>query len=231
MRWTNPCATLQDMGDHFGVTKERIRQVLNELDLPTRHYSEKKMVGCMKCGNSFLAKKGKEFCSIKCRQDYNSVMVSCNQCGKMVKKRVSDIVLTENRLKIGYKGNSFCDKKCQGFWLAEKHGYGVGGEVTMSCSQCNKEFHIPMGIYKSRSKKGQDLFCSRDCHRQYVRNRRMLRKKSEEGICGFCGKKFQSYGLIKRMDKSKCGKLFCSVQCGNQYKRVEKENRLKLGEA
>lgn len=220
MRWMNPCATLQDMSEHFGVTRERIRQVLNEMELPTRHYSEKKMVGCLKCGSPI--KEGKEFCNRRCQNDYNTISISCSQCGKLMKRKACRTLLTESRMKLGYKGNFFCSKRCQGYWLAEKHGYGVSGEITLNCRQCGKEFHMSMGIYGARSKKGQDLFCSRDCHRQCAKDKRMLKKNSEEGVCGFCGKMFKSFDLERRMNKSKCGKIFCSVYCGNQYKRVNR---------
>jgi len=229
MRWTNPCATLQDMGDHFGVTRERIRQVLNELELPTKHYAEKTMMGCLKCGTPFPEKEGKEFCSRECQSVYNTILITCSQCGKLMKRKACQTLLTESRIKLGYKGNFFCSKRCQGFWLAEKHGYGVGGEVTLNCFHCGKEFHIPMGIYRARSKRGQqNLFCSRECHIRCLNEIHILKKNREEGVCGFCGKTFKSYGLEKRRNQSKSGKIFCSVQCGNQHKRAEKENRLRI---
>ena len=219
MRWMNPCATLQDMGDHFGITKERVRQVLNEMNLPTRHFSEKKMVSCLQCGNPI--REGKEFCNRECQNIYNTILITCSQCGKLMKRKACQTLLTESRIKLGYKGNFFCSKRCQGFWLAEKHGYGVNGEVTLSCRQCDKEFHMPMGIYRARSQKGQDLFCSKECHNQYREKRKIENKKKEKGVCGYCGNFFMSYGLVKRMGQSKSGKIFCSVQCGNRYRIVE----------
>lgn len=225
MRWMNPCATLQDLSEHFGVTRERIRQVLNELELPTRHFSEKKMVGCLQCDNPI--REGKEFCNRKCQNDYNTISISCSQCGKLMKRKACRTLLTESRIKLGYKGNFFCSKRCQGFWLAEKHGYGVEGEVTMNCSFCDKEFHISMGVYKSRAKKGQDLFCSNECFRNHLKqNRKKIEKriveKNELGQCGHCGKAFLSYGLRQRIQNSKSHRVFCSLNCSNQSKRVSK---------
>lgn len=224
MRWMNPCATLQEMSDRFGVTRERIRQVLNEMELPTRHFSEKKMVGCLQCDNPI--REGKEFCNRKCQNDYNTISISCSQCGKLMKRKACRTLLTESRIKLGYKGNFFCSKRCQGLWLAEKHGYGIGGEVTMECSQCNEDFHISNSVYDIRSNKGQILFCSRECHSQYRRDRSIKNKKTEKGECGYCGNSFMSYDLIKRRKHSKSGKIFCSLDCSNQYRLREKRKEI-----
>jgi len=220
MRWMNPCATLQEISEHFGVSRERIRQVLNELELPTRHYTETKMVSCLQCGSPI--KEGKEFCGRNCQNAYNTILITCSQCGQLMERKACQTLLTESKIKNGYKGNFFCSKRCRGFWLAEKHGYGVSGEITLNCRQCDKEFHVSMGIYKARAKKGQDLFCSKQCYLQSLNKRRTLKKNSENGVCGFCGKEFKSFDLERRMNISKCGKIFCSVYCGNQYKRVNK---------
>jgi len=115
IRWTNPCATLQEMGDRLGVSRERIRQMLNKLELPTRHYSEKKMVGCLECGS--LIKEGKEFCNVKCRKSYNSVLVTCSQCGKLIKRKPSMVLSSKSRIRKGYKGNYYCDRKCLGLYF------------------------------------------------------------------------------------------------------------------
>lgn len=225
MRWTNPCATLQEMGDRFGVSKERVRQVLNEMDLPTRHFSEKKMVSCLKCGNPI--KEGKEFCDRECQNDYNTILITCSQCGNLMERKACKTLLTENKIRLGYKGNFFCSKRCQGFWLAENHGYGVEGEVTMNCPSCGKEFHIPMGVYKVRSQKGQDLFCSRECYSKFRGEIRISKKKTERGVCGYCGNFFMSYDLLKRMEKSKSNKIFCSLNCSNQF-RLKEGDRSKV---
>jgi hypothetical protein len=225
MRWMNPCATLQELSDSFGVTRERIRQVLNELELPTKHYSEKKMVSCLQCGSPI--KEGKEFCNLKCQNAYNTILITCSQCGKLMERKACQTLLTESRMKLGYKGNFFCSKRCQGFWLAEKHGYGVDGEITLNCLHCRKEFHIPMSMYRARSKKGQDLFCDRECFRDYWKQNKKKRgritvEKNEMGQCGHCGKSFLSHGLRQRIQNSKSHRIFCSLNCSNQYKRAKK---------
>ena len=41
MRMDNPGATLQDIGDKIGVSRQRVHRILREHDLQTRHYSQK----------------------------------------------------------------------------------------------------------------------------------------------------------------------------------------------
>ena len=38
IRMANPCATLQQIGDEVGVSRERVRQILSRAKLPTSHY-------------------------------------------------------------------------------------------------------------------------------------------------------------------------------------------------
>ena len=163
IRWTNPCATLQEMGDRLGVSRERIRQMLNRLELPTRHYSEKKMVGCLQCGSPI--REGKEFCNLKCHTAYNAIFVTCNQCGKLTRKTTARVISTEQRVKKGYKGNYYCDRKCFGRWFGENHSRRGISSVTLDCDECGKEFNLSFTEYNGRFKRSKSgrIFCSRKC--------------------------------------------------------------------
>ena len=167
IRWTNPCATLQEMGNRLGVSRERIRQMLNKMELPTRHYTDKKMVGCLECGNPI--EEGKKFCDRKCQNAYNKILVTCNQCGKLIERIPSVVIFTERRVRMGYKGNFYCDRKCFGRWFGENYGRGTGGigisSVTSNCDKCGKELYLTLGNYNWRIKKSKRgrIFCSIKC--------------------------------------------------------------------
>ena len=49
MRMDNPGATLQDIGDKVGVSRQRVHRIVREHDLQTRHYSQKLLYECPVC--------------------------------------------------------------------------------------------------------------------------------------------------------------------------------------
>ena len=50
-RTAYPCATLQQIADKYGITKERVRQILASANLATRH--RKPGYICNNCGGTY----------------------------------------------------------------------------------------------------------------------------------------------------------------------------------
>lgn len=125
MRQKNPCATLQEIGDRFGVTRERIRQILTENNLPTRHFVQNQYI-CLNCRQPFKRPhKGHLFCSLKCRHDYAYIKIACTWCGKLNEYHAKTMLWKIQNNPLARGKASFCDKHCQGKWLAANYGFGV----------------------------------------------------------------------------------------------------------
>ena len=78
------------------------------------------------------------------------------------------------------------------------------------CNNCGKEFEAENKRINRNKKLGQNLFCSRECAREYrIKNSRI------DAVCGYCGNKIS---VIKSVvNKSKSGKVFCNTSCFQKY--------------
>ena len=87
----NKC-TLQELGTRYGITRERVRQILVKHRVPFRHQREKKPRKaytkiCLQCGKQFEAKhNGIDNCSKDC-----SSLAMCNAQRKLSDKDLVDI--------------------------------------------------------------------------------------------------------------------------------------------
>lgn len=122
IRRSNPCATLQGIADKVGVSRERIRQILESERLQTKHYKQK--YDCLNCHNIFTpksSKRGLRFCSVKCKYEYTHPLIICDNCGILFRKSASYI--RRESKSIRYKGNNYCSRKCFGIVLGTTHGF------------------------------------------------------------------------------------------------------------
>ena len=118
LRQANPCLTLQAVGDKYGITKERVRQVLKGAGQPTRRYYPSKEVLCLNCGQ---ATKRERYCSDKCWHEYTHPLMECSYCGTLFRRNAKQII---SQLSYGHKKTHlFCSKRCQGKWLAQHYGF------------------------------------------------------------------------------------------------------------
>lgn len=119
-RRNNPCATLEGIGRCFGITGERVRQILSKAGKPTRAYHQHYL--CIQCGKSIgTLWHRKRFCSRQCQHDYGHIKIACIICGKLREYRICELIWN---LKHGQHSTDkfFCSKQCQGRWLGREHG-------------------------------------------------------------------------------------------------------------
>jgi hypothetical protein len=109
MRHDNPCLTLQQIGNKYGISRERVRQVLAKQGTTTKHYIKRQYSECLNCGKQTT---NKLYCTKKCRTDYNQITLVCDNCGKSFNRKKSDIIRTSNNEN--YKGHQFCNSTCTG---------------------------------------------------------------------------------------------------------------------
>ncbi len=110
IRQANPCATLQDIGNKVGITRERVRQILQTAQLDTYHYRPTYI--CNQCGEPISrerATKNKLYCSSDCLKQSSRITLPCSYCGTLVTRKVSDFICHK-------KNHVFCNRHCFGKW-------------------------------------------------------------------------------------------------------------------
>jgi hypothetical protein len=119
-RVANPKATLQQIGDTFGLSRERIRQILKMSGVPTRSTANKQMsVLCANCDavitktRSNLTRyltdpryKGNHFCDNYCKGKYAGVHYGLGKRKYLLERQVKGIENEEARSGITPPGNS-----------------------------------------------------------------------------------------------------------------------------
>jgi len=125
-RRNNPCATQLQIANRYGITRERVRQILKEAEKPTAAY--KQIYLCPSCGKELpsekqlRARQGKvTFCNKQCRYDYGHIKVACDYCGNLKEYRVGELI---SHIRTGNTKHNhfFCSRVCQGKWLGENYG-------------------------------------------------------------------------------------------------------------
>lgn len=117
-RKSNPCATLQMIADKFNCTRERIRQILKENDIKTKHSIQKYI--CLYCGKIILRYGKHKFCNRTCQKNYTKehslVELECEYCGNVFKRGIKQLkrYLIENPDK-----HIYCGSKCFGLAIGK----------------------------------------------------------------------------------------------------------------
>ncbi len=132
LRKSNPCATLEEIGGDVGVTRERVRQILNKANLPTKKYITTYL--CNHCGDPIPRRRtyqNPKFCSTKCYSAYSRIQIACTFCGTLKEYRAKEVTW-----KIENRGRSsslfFCSKQCQGKWFGKNYGRQLGDHTPRS---------------------------------------------------------------------------------------------------
>ena len=130
MRRNNPCSTLVQIGDKYGVTRERVRQILKEAMLPTRAvgnlcYNISNQHFCLNCGKVRVHGKAK-FCSLECRKEYTTIQIACTQCGLLIQLFQSSIMVRINKFK-----NLFCSHRCSALYYHIQRGHKVESDIEL----------------------------------------------------------------------------------------------------
>ena len=121
-RLNRPDATLQQIGDKYGVNKERVRQILAAENLSTHHQTPRYFCNC--CGEIFHPQynRSKTFCSRDCRKAYNTATLECEGCGRLYS--VSYASLIRNIVRYG-QHHFYCSRSCFGRVIGQRYGFRV----------------------------------------------------------------------------------------------------------
>lgn len=121
LRQINPELRGSEIAAQLGVSRERIRQLLVELNLPTRIRS---IEACQYCGKLFNTRRGKrkEYCSRTCRKAAIFTTITCSACG--LEFKISSKLL-QRRLRLKYK-HFFCSRSCSRKYVGKYVGSTYG---------------------------------------------------------------------------------------------------------
>lgn len=80
--------------------------------------------------------------------------------------------------------------------------------IKVKCCVCNREFERELKFYNINLKRGQRIYCSKECQMRHQKTGKVM-------YCNNCGKKI--YITPNRQEKSKSGLVFCSHSCSASY--------------
>jgi NADH pyrophosphatase NudC (nudix superfamily) len=107
IREADPLRAGASIAKELGLSRERVRQILSKLEMPTRFYPE--MKECSQCHTIFEVRRNRKFCSRDCANKSKVrtevVEANCGGCGAVLYRRPYRI-----RSK---SGNVYCNKECQ----------------------------------------------------------------------------------------------------------------------
>ena len=112
----NPCLRLRQIGEHFGITKQRVSFILevNFIDVPKKKYHGR----CNYCYRP-LSQGQVLFCSRNCHHNYHYMELTCEVCGTKFARLESNV-----RFEVIQNGyNHFiCGRTCYLKWFGHNFG-------------------------------------------------------------------------------------------------------------
>ena len=117
LREKSPCMTLQAIGDKCGVSKERVRQILQSEGMETKHVDTRTKYYCSRCGKRILepynrtngTKTLKKLCNT-CYHEWHHVKVICSVCGKEFEIKTGALM---DRLRSSKSKEIICSIACR----------------------------------------------------------------------------------------------------------------------
>jgi DNA-directed RNA polymerase subunit RPC12/RpoP len=110
--------TLQAIGEKCGVTKERVRQILQSEEMETKHIDTKTKYYCSRCGKRIVdtstrndgTKLPRKLCK-NCYDEWHHVKVTCSVCGKEFEIKTGVLMA---RLRRSKSKKIICSAACRG---------------------------------------------------------------------------------------------------------------------
>lgn len=135
-------STLEEVGDRFSMTRERVRQIGGKAGLPSRtqvwHQTQQSIrdnaPDCLiaHCGNTvkIITTQGSKRVGYsatgRCADHGRDVvLITCTFCGKVTERESYTVKAGNRPNKVRRKPQEqwFCDKTCQGKYIGENHGF------------------------------------------------------------------------------------------------------------
>ena len=226
--------TLQQLGDYFGVSRERIRQLLLKSGLSKPSVFVANRPKCQVCGNDVPVsrKQRHNYICFVCQPKPTARLISCTcgQCGKWFKLTVREYN-ARTRIVTSFRVTPritplFCNRKCSGVYAGTHYGFiahppkkkysGEGSlyhrkKATGICISCTLPA-VP-GITLWEKHQTESNTHRRDSRPYKPRTHRLedLHKLKVEVICTICGKTYQTirWSLLANEAKSGTKNHYC----------------------
>ena len=108
LRNNHPEITLQEIGSHVGISRERVRQILSSANLETRSRGRTlPMPDCRHCGTP-LPNRRRRYCGPKCQYPNGKTTTYCHYCNKEIILMTSVYISRQSRSK-----HIHCSRDCR----------------------------------------------------------------------------------------------------------------------
>ena len=121
----NPCVTLAEIGKHYGISAERVRQIIKKATGKGCGQMTKPRPLCLNCGLP-CKQLAHIYCSRKCYNEARLVTMECYTCGKLFTRRQSQVIRAATNPRYTTK-RYYCSTHCSGVQLGREHGWGTRG--------------------------------------------------------------------------------------------------------
>ena len=144
LRKEHPDWTLERLGNEVGVTRERIRQILKQFDLPTRGY-KRFYAGFNECPKCLGPKRDYRIVCITChREKYpQTYLLTCvnKKCGREFERGGAQHRASIKRYPNAGK-MTFCSKRCQGEYIGKHFGWGAHRKTGTNWRERQKPLYV-----------------------------------------------------------------------------------------
>lgn len=124
----NPCMTLQQVGDYYGITRERVRQILRAQGATHSRPTRSATWLCIACQKPSTRWRKTGLCK-ECRSGVQAV---CSGCGKLFRRLYSSLSTRRNT-----HGRVFCNRECY-----QKHGISARSMIRTSPPRCRRKWWV-----------------------------------------------------------------------------------------
>ena len=122
IRKKDPMRKAIDIAIELGISRERVRQLLNQLGLPTNLQNPKQIYLCRNCGHRIRFSQRVSMLCFICRTRTLYQELTCDVCGKRFPRRNSVVTAAKKR---GYQ-RTFCSAECNGRYNGTHFGFQPG---------------------------------------------------------------------------------------------------------
>lgn len=209
--------TLQEMGDYFNLTRERIRQLLLARGLSKPHAYVANKLKCRVCNGELPAsrRQQRDYICYTCQPKFYSVIVSCicGQCGiefSLSRGKYNSRFRLVSGLRTTPRTTPlFCSQKCSGKYLGNYYGFAVHKQMYKypgEGSQYMRKKALGICVKCASPAALAAVHCEKHLLKSRTRSAPSHRhRRTTTTTCVRCGKQFETNAQSLLMNERKHG--------------------------